>query len=69
MIACLFKCFTNETMLLNKMHQRRRKIDEGKIATTEFNVFCCCNFMVASVWIFINVEIQICWVFLVKYET
>ena len=53
-MACLFKCFTNETMLLNKMHQRRRKIEEGKIAATEFNVFCYCNFMVAGVWIFIN---------------
>ena len=43
MIACFFKCFANETMLLNKMHQRRRKIEEGKIATTEFNLtfnFC-----------------------------
>ena len=47
MIACLFKCFANETMLLNKMHQRRRKIG-GKIATTEFNLifsFCFSSYL------------------------
>ncbi|XP_050283948.1 uncharacterized protein LOC126723962 [Quercus robur] len=51
MIACLFKCFANETMLLNKMHQRRRKIGGGKIATTEFNLifsFCFSSYLVGE---------------------